>query len=386
MITTPLTPEFLRGLADTESTERGIRPHRLPLWARELFPDPQLMMVEAQPSGVRIVATTSAREIELVTHPSRAGYKGVDRPRGHVDLVVDGELFGSDTLAAGDLAEIDLQTGATTLHPGEPHTSSFSGLPEGEKTVELWLPHNERIELVELRSDAPLTPAIPSTPSTRTWLHYGSSISHGSNATTPTQIWPAVAARAGGVELHNLGFGGSAFADPFLAQVMRDTPADLISIKLGINIVNLDALRLRTLVPVVHGFLDTIREGHPDTPVVLISPIFCGIHEDTPGPGAIDPASIASGQVRFTATGTTGDTAFGRLTLRVIREALASLVERRSGDANLHYLDGTELYGEDDSIEHPLPDALHPDTATHQIIGERFAEYAFAGSGPFASR
>ena len=383
MITTPLTLDFLRGFADIERTERGIRPHRLPQWVRELFPDPQLMMVEAQPSGVRVVAATTARGLELVTHPSRVGYKGADRPRGHVDLVVDGEFFGSDALTGGDLTEIDLQTGTTTLHQGQPHTSTFSGLPEGDKIVELWLPHNETIEIVDLRSDAPLASVAPTT---RTWLHYGSSISHGSNSSSPTRIWPAVAALRGGVELHNLGFGGSAFADPFLAKVMRDTPADLISVKLGINIVNLDAFRLRTLVPVVHGFLDTIREGHPDTPIVLISPIFCGIHEDTPGPGAIDPASLDSGQVRFTATGTTGDTAFGRLTLRVIREALASLVKRRAADANLHYLDGTELYGEADSVEHPLPDALHPDTATHRIIGERFAQYAFGESGPFAER
>lgn len=75
--------------------------------------------------------------------------------------------------------------------------------------------------------------------------------------------------------------------------------------------------------------------------------------------------------------------AAGQLTLRAIREALASLVERRVGDANLFYLDGLELYGAVDAEEHPLPDALDPDTATHQIIGERFAKYV-CGGGSFA--
>ncbi|KAD3514994.1 hypothetical protein GD627_11825 [Arthrobacter yangruifuii] len=37
-------------------------------------------------------------------------------------------------------------------------------------------------------------------------------------------------------------------------------------------------------------------------------------------------------------------------------------------------------------VVHPLPDALHPDSATHRLIGERFAKYAFAGEGPFAQR
>jgi len=50
-------------------------------------------------------------------------------------------------------------------------------------------------------------------------------------------------------------------------------------------------------------------------------------------------------------------------------------------DPNLAYLDGTSLYGEDDAVEHPLPDALHPDTETHKIIGTRFAQHAFSTGG-----
>lgn len=67
--------------------------------------------------------------------------------------------------------------------------------------------------------------------------------------------------------------------------MIRDTPADVISVKLGINVVNLDLMRRRAFAPAVDGFLDTIRDGHPRTPLILVSPIFCGIHEHTPGPG-----------------------------------------------------------------------------------------------------
>jgi hypothetical protein len=381
MLSTPLTAQFLHGAAELERTARGLRPHRLPEWVREQFPDPQLLMAEGQPSGVRVVLATSARTVSLVTHPLRVAYRGADRPRGAVDLVLDGEPVASSVLDGGDLIEVDLGTGATELRPGPPHTTTFDGLPAGDKLVELWLPHNESVEVVELRSDAPVAPVEPSG---RVWLHHGSSISHGSNASTPTQIWPALAARLGGVQLRNLGLGGSALVDPFLARVIRDAPADLISVKLGINVVNLDGMRLRTFVPAVHGFLDTIRDGHPTTPLVLASPIFCGIHEDTPGPGAIDPDTLGTGQVRFVATGRSEEQQQGKLTLKVIRDALAAVVERR-GDPNLHYLDGTTLYGADDAVEHPLPDALHPDTATHRLIGERFARYAFTGTGPFTS-
>ena len=115
------------------------------------------------------------------------------------------------------------------------------------------------------------------------------------SATAPTRAAPRPRGRRsrrplGGVDLVNLGFGGSALLDPFVARVIRDTGADLISLKIGINLVNTDLMRRRAFVPAVHGFLDTIRDGHPDTPLLVVSPIACPIHEDTPGPSEMDLA------------------------------------------------------------------------------------------------
>lgn len=372
MINAPNLSELVSGAAELESTERGVRPHRLSAGARSRFPDPQLLAMECQPAGVRLEFSTTATRIELVVHPTRLAYRGAYRPRGRVDVMIDGVLAERDVLSGGDLIEVDLQTGATEERPGPTHSTVVRELTPGEKQVEIWLPHNETVELIALRSDAPLRASEPTLP---VWVHHGSSISHGSNATAPTQIWPVVAARRGSVDLHNLGFDGSALIDQFLAREIRDMPADLISLKLGINVVNLDAMRLRAFVPAVLGFIDTVRDGHPTTPLMIISPIFCGIHEDTPGPGAFDPASLGTDQVRFTATGTLEDTARGRLTLTVIRRELAALVGR-SPDPNLHYLDGTRLYGPGDAVDLPLPDALHPSTEAHQLIGDRFADYA----------
>ncbi|MFD9700955.1 GDSL-type esterase/lipase family protein [Lentzea sp. NPDC059081] len=381
MITTPLTDALVRGAAELEQTARGVLPHRLPAWVRTRFPDPQLMGAESRPSGVRIALATTASTVELVLHTTYASYRGTTRPRGCVDLVVDGVDVASRQLDGGDHVETDLATGTTAVHEGDACTVRFTGLSTEDKTVEIWLPHNETVHLVELRTDAPVRPVESGR---RIWLHHGSSISHGSNATRPTGIWPAVAARRGDVELHSLGFGGSAMVDPFTARVMRDRPADLISVKLGINVANFDLMRLRAFVPAVHGFLDTIRDGHPDTPLVLMSPIFCGIYEDTPGPGGMDLDALAEGRVVFTATGPHGP--LPQLTLKIIRDALASVVDNRDDDPNLHYLDGTTLYGEQDAVAHPLPDALHPDAETHELMGRRFAEHAFAPGGPFSLR
>lgn len=381
MITTPISTELVRGVAELQAVEGGVRPHRLPAWVRDGYADGQLLAMEAQPSGVRIAFRTRATRVELVLHPSRIAYRGASRPRGSVDVFVDGRLRSSDVLDGGDTTEIDLQTGESTFVPGPPHATVLDGLSTDDKRIEFWLPHNESVDLVALRSDAPIAEDSARRP---VWIHHGSSISQGSNAATPSDVWTSVAARRGNVDLRNLGFGGSALVDPFVARVIRDSSADLISVKLGINVVNLDAMRLRAFVPAVQGFLDTVRDGHPDTPLILISPIFCGIHENTPGPGAIDPASLGSGQVKFIATGAHGDEAQGRLTLNVIRRELRSLVERRADDPNLSYLDGTALYGPTDAESLPLLDGLHPDTAAHRLIGDRFADHAFAPAGPFA--
>ncbi|MBX7548130.1 GDSL-type esterase/lipase family protein [Streptomyces sp. NPDC004232] len=379
----PLTPELLRGALDVERTALGLLPHRLPARARAQCADPQLAMVESQPSGVRLALRTRATVVELDTLATKRVYVGVPpRPDGVYDLLVDGRLTGSARVEGGDTLTIDMTTGDVEHRPGPVGTVRFAGLPDTAKDVEIWLPHNEKTELVALRADAPVEP-VPDR-GRAVWLHHGSSISHGSDAASPTTTWPALAAALGGVELINLGLGGSALLDPFTARTLRDTPADLISVKLGINVVNADLMRLRAFGPAVHGFLDTVREGHPDTPLLVVSPLLCPIHEDTPGPSAPDFSALSEGRLRFRAVGDPAETASGKLTLNVIRTELDRIVrERAAEDRNLHYLDGRDLYGEADFGELPLPDDLHPDAAAHRRIGERFAARAFTTGGPF---
>ncbi|WP_327707767.1 GDSL-type esterase/lipase family protein [Streptomyces sp. NBC_00464] len=385
LITTPLSAGLVRGALDLERTERGLRPHRLPARARAQCADGQLAMAEAQPSGVRLVFRTGADIIELDALRTKTEYTGAPpRPDGVYDLVVDGRLAGQADASGGNVLMVDMTTGSVDVRPGPVGTVRFDGLGEDAKDVELWLPYNESTELVALRTDAPIEPAPDR--GRRVWLHHGSSISHGSDAASPSTTWPALAASLGGVELINLGLGGSALLDPFTARAMRDTPADLISVKIGINLVNADVMRLRAFAPAVHGFLDTIREGHPDTPLLVVSPILCPIHEDTPGPSAPDFSGLAEGRLRFTAMGDPAERAAGKLTLNVIRDELSRLVTQRSADdPHLYYVDGRSLYGEKDLAELPLPDALHPDAATHRRMGKRFAGLAFTGDGPFAA-
>ena len=334
-----------------------------------------MLGAETQPSGVRFALRTAASAIELDVIRTRVVLVGIpERLDGTVDLVVNGRLFRQAATSGGDVVRVDPATGNSRVEPGPVATVRFD-LPAGDNDVEIWLPHFERIELVALRADAPIE-VLPE--ERRRWVHHGSSISQGSNASSPTTTWPALAADSAGVELVNLGFSGSALLDPFVARAIRDQPADIVSVKLGINLVNADLMSQRAFGPAVHGFLDTIREGHSDTPLIVIGPLYCPIHETTPGPGAFDVNALASGEVRFVATGDPAQAdrpgGLGRLTLTYIRAQLAAIVARRQvDDPAISYLDGLALYGPADADVHPLPDNLHPDAATHRLIGERFA-------------
>ena len=378
---TAIEPSMLHGALDIEHTARGVLPHRLPAWAREQFADDYLSRIEAQPSGVRLAFRTRASAVELDVLPTRVTYQDMPAPaNGQYDLLVDGVLTGQATAEGGNLQVVDMLTQSAVTAPGSPSTITFSGLPRQDKTVEIWLPQTESTELIALRTDAPIDGVAAGT--RRVWLHHGSSISHGSTAASPSATWPALAANGGGVHLVNMGFSGNALLDPFTARAMRDAPADLISIKVGINLTNTDIMRKRAFTPAVHGFLDTIRERHTTTPVLLISPILCPIQEDTPGPIA---PRFDGPRMTFQAMGDPSERAAGKLTLNIIRDELARIVaQRAAADSHLHYLDGRILYGEADFTELPLPDGLHPDPAGHQRIGERFADTVFGNGGAFA--
>lgn len=116
--------------------------------------------------------------------------------------------------------------------------------------------------------------------------------------------------------------------------------------KVGINIVNADLMRRRAFAPALHGFLDVIRDGHPDTPLLLVTPLWSPIFEHTPGPGAFDPDALSRGETRFVAAGDPAEVRSGKLDLATIRADIDRVVQDRSAsDPNLFQLDGMALYG-----------------------------------------
>jgi lysophospholipase L1-like esterase len=376
-LSAPDRPLRFEGVLDVSPTPSGVRLSRLPARAQARIFELPLTWTASVPSGGRIEFVTDSRSLELDVQLLRVSM-GDQAPRpAAFDLVVDGEVQDPVLSDSGHVARYTGRNYTDVeLIRGAPATIRFEGLSTGRKRLELWLPHNASLDLRALRVDDGAS-VEAGRGEGRRWVHYGSSISHCMEAERPTGVWPVVAARQAGVNLMSLGLAGQAQLDQVVARTIRDVPADLISLKVGINLVNADSMRERTFVPAVQGFIDTIRDGHPHTPMLLITPIICPVAEEHPGPTLTDP------QGRTYVVERPEDLVPGALTLTRIRQLLGMVVERLSqqGDVNLHLMSGLDLFGPADVGD--LPDGLHPNPAGYRRMGERFYQAAFAEGGVF---
>ena len=313
-----------QGAISFNDTEDWRMPWRLPYGKISLFPPDALRERAAMPAGVRISCRTDTDFIAGHIEP----FTDAEEDCSSIDLYCDSEYLGSVQLS-----------GIRTFR--------FDDLPVGEKIVELWPPQHVEFRLkgLEFSDGASIKPYEDTRPK---WITYGSSITHCRAAASPSFTWPAIAARERGLNLTCLGYGGNCHLEPMIARMIRELPADFLSMKVGINIYGSESLSPRTFQSAIIGFVQIVREKHPDTPFVVISPIFS------------PPRETTTNAVEFT--------------LADMRQEVAEAVQamKDNGDSNLHYVNGLELFGED--LAHLLPDDLHPDAEGYKIMGKNFAQ------------
>jgi lysophospholipase L1-like esterase len=356
----------IRGALDHDLDSAGrCTPVRLPRWTRDQMSDISILRMAQVGSGVRLRFRSSATRVEmkvLMTRIYVVGLHGEPQP-SQFELRINGQFHQIQGINGGNFIQIVLNSpnvGSEEVNEGAVDSLVFSGLPGGEKDIEIWLPASASSAIESICADAEIFPPAPV--DKKKWIHYGSSISQGGEV--PSHIWAVGASHLLNLDLYNLGLAGQCFLDGFVARTIAQLPADFITLKLGINVVNADAMRERVFVPALHNFLDIVRQGHPLTPIKIISPIWCPFHEDVTGPTLLREAGLTS-EAR------TIETSTGALYLKRIRVILQEAISIRK-DVNLTYLDGLKLFNEADVAD--LPDKLHPNDAGYKRMGERFAK------------
>ncbi len=308
-----------QGAISLQKTVEWFMPWRTPHEEHLLFPEP-LLERSAMPAGVRISFKSDTTCV--------AGSVVPQSESGMLDICCDGKFIASQKLT-------------------QKSRFVFQNLPHKEKLIELWLPQYGIYQLRNLEIDdgATLKPFTDTRPK---WITYGSSITQCRAAASPTQTWPAIVARQHGLNLTCLGYGGQCHLDSMVARMIRDSSADYLSMCIGINIQGASSLGQRAFQPAIIGAVQIIRETHPDTPLVLMSPIYSEPREENPNVVGFHLKKMRA----------------------EIQDAAETL--QTYGDTNIHYVNGLDVFGIDDA--HLLPDNLHPDAEGYRRMGRNFLE------------
>ncbi|OHV34533.1 hypothetical protein BBK14_15520 [Parafrankia soli] len=222
-------------------------------------------------------------------------------------------------------------------------------LNAGTRTTTVYLPERMRPTVLSL---TPVGGSLEPGPPRPRWLAYGDSIVEGWVASSAGSSWPARLGRRLGLDVCNLGYAGAARGEIPSAEHLASVPAALISISYGTNCWSTIPHTAELLRAGLDVFLTVVRQGHPDTPVVVTTPIRRPDAETTPN--------------RVGAT------------LDDLRVAMASLVQARidGGDPSLTLVHGETLL--DESL---LADGVHPGDDGHAVMADRL-EPVLRKAGP----
>lgn len=149
---------------------------------------------------------------------------------------------------------------------------------------------------------------------------YGTSIQQGASATRPGMSYSNLMSRMMDRPFINLAFSGSALGEPIMAQMVAEieNPA--------IFILDYDAnAHVDGLEKTLRNFIDTLREKHPETPILQISRLPFG-RDFKDVPEYTDDRYL-----------------YSKVHLDEVQR------RRAAGDNNIHFVDGATLYGADPS-------------------------------------
>ncbi|MEV4950193.1 GDSL-type esterase/lipase family protein [Streptomyces sp. NPDC053755] len=177
------------------------------------------------------------------------------------------------------------------------------------------------------------------------WLVHGDSITEGWWSTRPALSWAATAGRILALDTVNLGYAGGARGELPLAEQLARLPGELVTLAFGTNCWSGSPCSADWLYETVRAYVGLIRRGHPDAPLLILSPVLRPEAETTRN-------------------------ALGA-TLEDLRTAMEHAARdlAAEGDGRLLVLSGRPLLGPGD-----LADGLHPNDRGHARMAAAVTE------------
>ena len=170
-------------------------------------------------------------------------------------------------------------------------------------------------------------------------VYYGTSITQGGCASTPGTTYQSFVSRWLDLDFVNLGFSGNGWGEPELAAAVSEIDACCYVIDFWGNV---PADQYGARLP---GFVGPIRENHPQTPVVVVSPFFYA--QD-----ANNGANHAQQR----------------------KDAEAFVKEhQKQGDKNVYYLDGWKLISREETYGEV--DGCHPNSLGFYLMAKGFTPF-----------
>lgn len=290
-----------------------------------------------------------------------------------VDTVKAGRVPAGVHLAFTSTAsalELDVEVGPPTSAPAPTLASTFTvwnddrfirriDIPDAGGTVtiplgdgvsdgltRIYLPEPVEVRLTGMRAvGGSITPA----PERPRLVAYGDSITQGWSVSEAGKDWPSLVAAQLGLESVNFGFAGSARGEIFAAAAVAESQADVVTIAWGTNAWSAYPTDAEHIASTMRLFLKTIRQGLPDVPIIVVSPIVRPDAEAQPN--------------RYGATQAD------------LRTAIENAVERSAADDDRITL--VQGLGIVDAAR--LPDGLHPDDDGAAVMAAAIVPIVAAG-------
>ena len=309
--------------------ENGGELFRLPAKLKDTYRKPVWDLAQS-PSGGRIRFRTNSAALAI-----RLEYPGPPDMRNMhafgqtgVDLYADGVYRG--TAIDGSDAKPDKV---------QEHTY-YKDQPRVDREITLYLPLYMSVKVLGIGVDpeARVEPAKPFALD-KPVVFYGTSITQGGCASRGGMSYQAILGRMLNVDFVNLGFSGNGMGEPELARAVAAIDASCLVLDFAQNNPTVESLK-----EVYAPFLETIRSKHPQTPVLVITPIYSS-HESWARDSRLEGMRD------------------------LIRQVAAQRIA--AGDGHLEIVEGTDLLGP--SGGDGLVDGTHPNDLGFQWMAEGLA-------------